>query len=156
MVKNGTVFKVELNHSEIEVMGTEFNVKAYSNDSVIVATLESGSILFKSGEQQVIMAPGQQLSFHIADTLFDLHRVDPSISTAWKDDIYKYRSITLQELCIQLEQIYDVKITLNPALKDVKVSGSFEYQQNIDQILNIMKKSYAFTWKRRGDTITIQ
>lgn len=156
VAKKGTVFKVALDHSEIDVMGTRFNIRAYSEDSVIVATLESGSILFRSDKQQVMMTPGQQLSFRIVDSVFDLYRVEPEIFTAWKDEIYKYRSITMQELCHQLEQAYHVKIILGPTLKDVKVSGSFEYRQSIDQILNVMKKSRAFTWKRIDDTITIQ
>ncbi len=156
VVKNGNTFRVALEHGEIEVMGTRFNVHAYPGDSVIVATLESGSIFFKSGDQQVMMAPGQQLSFHIAGSVFDLHRVESEIFTAWKDEIHKFRSVTMQEVCSRLEQVYGVKIMLSPALKDTRVSGSYEYKQSIDQILNVMKKSRAFTWKRKGDIIVIQ
>ncbi len=156
IAKNGTTFRVAMEHGEIEVMGTKFNVHAYPGDSTIVATLESGSILFKSADQRVMMVPGQQLSYYITGAVFDLYRVEPEIFTAWKDDIYKYRGVTMQEICSRLEQVYGVKIMLSPGLKDTRVSGSYEYKQSIDQILDVMKKSRAFTWKRKGDTIVIQ
>ena len=39
-------FKVHVGSDEIDVMGTEFNVKAYAEDAEIVTTLEKGEIVF--------------------------------------------------------------------------------------------------------------
>ena len=155
VAKNGTAFKVVIDKEEIEVMGTKFNVRAYSGDSAIVATLESGSILFRSGEQQIMMVPGQQIFFNKTDAVFELQRVETEVFTAWKDEIYKYRSITVQELSDRLEKLYGVKIIVNPKLKDIKVTASFEYRQTIDQVLNVMKKSLVFDWKRKDGIITL-
>ena len=156
IIKDPVTFRVLFTGGEIEVMGTKFDVEAYPGSRNIITTLESGSVLFRSGGQQVMMAPGQQLSFSRLDSVFEIHRVEPALFTAWKDEIFKYRSITIQELCSRLEQMHHVKIIVGNNLKDVRISGSFEYHQNIDQILNIMKRSRAFTWKREGDVITLR
>lgn len=155
--KNESPFLLDIANTgtTIEVLGTRFNVQAHGDEQEIVATLEEGSILFKDGKQQVMLSPNQQLIYNKKTLVLNLQDVDADIYTAWKDDIYRYSRISLQELCVELERIYGVEISVNQQLKDIKVSGSFEYRQSLEDVLNVMKKSIAFEWKRNENKVIV-
>ncbi len=142
--------------ASIEVLGTKFNVVAFSGKKQVITTLEEGSVRFVKGGQQIMLAPDQQLVYNVDMSGHQIRQVDTDVFTAWKEHVYKYNSITMLELCQELERFYDVKIDLSSRLKNIKVSGSFEYRHNIEQILNVMEKRMQFKWKRKGNHITIQ
>ena len=73
-------FIVEVNGSEIEVLGTSFNVNAYP-DAPLEATLVTGSIRFTKGVESVVLLPGQQAN--VAGEHVVVKEVDVNILTAW-------------------------------------------------------------------------
>ncbi|MDR1155736.1 MAG: DUF4974 domain-containing protein [Bacteroidales bacterium] len=157
VMKASGLFTVRLGSgASIEVLGTRFNVQALGGDRRIVTTLEEGSVRFVKGEQQIMLVPDQQLIYDVNKADYSIRQVDADMYTAWKEYIYRYNGIIMQDLCKELERMYRVEIILNPGLKNVKVSGSFEYRHDLDQILNVMKKRMRFEWKREGNKIVIQ
>ena len=158
VAKTGSAFRLGIAHTDavIEVLGTKFNVKAYADEPEIVATLEEGSIMFRDSKQQILMLPDQQLTYHKTTFAFQLDETDVDVHVSWKDRIYRYSRISLQELCNELERIYGVEISISQKLKDITVSGSFEYEQSLDEVLNVMKKSLSFKWRREGTKIIIK
>lgn len=156
VVKSETPFELTLGEVSIEVLGTRFNISAYKGQEHIIATLEEGSIRFRNGDRQIMLAPGQQLTYDRNTSDIDIREVEVDLYTAWKEGLYKYRRITLQQLCLELENKFGVEIAVSPRLKDISVTGSFERHQSLDEILGIMKKSVSFKWKRIGNKITIQ
>ncbi len=151
------VFKIDLgNHTSVEVLGTKFNMQAYPDKPEIITTLEEGSIRFHSEKQDVDIIPGQQLVYVKETGATDIRKVEPELFLAWKDRLYRYHSITMRDLGKDLEEVYNIKIIIPERLQNVKVSGSFIYGQNIEEILDIMQKSIAFKWKKQNDSIIIQ
>lgn len=53
-------FVVEVCDSKIQVLGTGFNVRSYSEEGQIVTTLVEGAVCFESIEDRVILKPGEQ------------------------------------------------------------------------------------------------
>lgn len=52
-------FIVETAGMNVEALGTTFNVKAYREDSQIIATLFSGSVRVSSDRDNVILSPDE-------------------------------------------------------------------------------------------------
>ena len=158
VVKNSEPFRLAIANTDavIEVLGTKFNVKAYEDEPDIVVTLEEGSIRFSDGKQQVLMSPDQQLTYHRAGSDYQLNDTDVELYISWKDKVYRYSRISLQELCTELEKIYGIEINLSPKLSDISITGSFEYRQSIEEVLNMMKKSASFDWSREKKQIVIK
>lgn len=154
VMKADGVFTVNLyKDAAIEVLGTRFNVQTGNNR--IVTTLEEGSVRFVRGGQFIPLTPDQQLVYDMGNSVYVINQVDPDMYTAWKEYMYKYNGITLQELCKELKRIYKVEIFLSSKLRNVKVSGSFEYRHDVEQILDVMKKRMQFEWRREGNKIWI-
>ena len=53
-------FIVSVNGSEIQVLGTHFNVMAYNDEDAVKTTLLEGSVKFASGNNSSLLKPGQQ------------------------------------------------------------------------------------------------
>ena len=133
----------------IKVLGTVFNVKVDADNKQVVATLVKGSIQFESPEQKIRIRPNQQLTYHYSTNDIHIKEVNTDDETGWKDNLIKYKSITLVELLTRLEEKFNVRIIIqNKKLtnSDVTVTGSFGEEQSLDQILKVISRSISFRW----------
>ena len=157
VVKGRGTFLVDVgDNASIEVLGTKFNVVAFEEKDSVIATLEEGSIKFVGGDREVLLEPDQQLVYDRKTLGCQVSDVDASAYTAWKEPVYKYTSITMAELCHELELLYGLNIRLNPSLGNIRVSGSFKRKDDIETILGVMEKRMQFQWQRNGDHIQIE
>lgn len=145
-------FEVEMEESKIIVLGTTFDVKAFTGQDLITATLLEGSIRFESPRQQVVISPDQQLTYNKKGANITIETVDADYETSWKDNLVQYKSVKLKELVKELEAAYHVRIVLP---KDTKialqqVSGAFTERQKIEEILDIITRSLRLQWHKQG------
>jgi ferric-dicitrate binding protein FerR (iron transport regulator) len=154
--KQNNPFKVKTAFGEVEVTGTEFNVKAYENETFLT-TLESGSVVFtnKYGKQ-ARMEPGMQVLFDSQN--FRLRKVDTRLFTSWKDGQLIFRDEPLQNIITQLERWYNVEIELRDnRIKNLKFNGTIE-MESFSEVLELIKVTtpikYSFDRKTRILTIS--
>jgi ferric-dicitrate binding protein FerR (iron transport regulator) len=150
-------FVVNLGETKITVLGTIFNVKNRTEDAVIQTTLLEGSIRFETPEQTVLLKPDQLLLYNKSDQKININNADPGIIAAWKDNLIRYKSIPFTTFLEMLEDHYQVKIRLvDGSLKEQLVSGTFDANLSVEQILDILKKSMQYQWKKDGDIYEIR
>ena len=148
-------FKVKTKYGEVEVFGTEFNVKAYENES-FYTTLESGSVVFtNTNGKQAKLETGMQVVFDSKN--FNLRQVNTKLYTSWKDGQLIFRDEPLQNIITQLERWYNVKITLkDESIKNLKFNGTIE-MESFSEVLELIKVTtpikYSFDRKTRLLTI---
>lgn len=145
-------FEVRMGESKITVLGTVFNVKAFLQGECIIATLVEGSIQFENSGQKVKINPNQQLKYDKKQSNVTINTVDVDYAVAWKDGMFKYKSVELQELIRQLEKHYHVRIILpeRSSFQKMRVSGSFYCNQPIGEVLDIIKRSMPLHWQVRN------
>lgn len=148
-------FKVKTKYGEVEVFGTQFNVKAYENER-FYTTLESGSVTFTNiYGKQAKLEPGLQVVFD--SETFKLRRVETNLFTSWKDGRLIFRDEPLQNIITQLERWYNVKIVLQgEQIKNLKFTGTIE-MESFSEVLELIKVTtsikYSFDKKTRILTI---
>ncbi len=148
-------FKVKTKYGEVEVFGTQFNVKAYENET-FYTTLESGSVMFTNiYGKQAKLEPGMQVVFN--SETFKLRRVETNLFTSWKDGQLIFRDEPLQNIITQLERWYNVKIVLKgEQIKNLKYTGTIE-MESFSEVLELIKVTtpikYSFDRKTRVLTI---
>lgn len=129
-------FKVKASDIEIEVLGTEFNLKAYPDENTISTTLAEGSIQIKSEFQHSVMKPNQKMIFNRADNkmkLFTLNDITPE--TEWKEGRLVFRNESLAELELKLERWFDVDIEFaDEQVKKRKFTGILERESILEAI----------------------
>jgi ferric-dicitrate binding protein FerR (iron transport regulator) len=144
-------FVVHLNEdTRVVALGTSFNVSFDPDENTLSTTLVEGSIRFEASGQTVTLTPNQQLLYNLADRKISIVATDSELATAWKDHLIKYKSIPFSEALTLLEKQYTVNIKLtNEDLGRRKVSGTFDRNLPVEQVLDMMKKSLSFDWQEK-------
>lgn len=106
-------FKVKAASSEIEVLGTHFNVNAYDDESCIRTTLLEGSVKVSvplNNRPATFLQPGQQASINTAGKILVNRDVDMEEVLAWKNGLFQYKGTDLQTILRQVSKWYDIDV----------------------------------------------
>ena len=139
------------NHTQIEVLGTSFNVEAFERDSFISTTLVEGKVRFAYQKNQqsaaVVMKPGQKLMYNTTSSQVKLIRTSGETETAWKDGKIVFLATPLPEALRILEKRFNVSFVLsNDRLRKEAFNGAFTHQR-LERILEIFKISSNIKWR---------
>lgn len=154
-------FIIKSNESSIEVLGTQFNLKSYSNDNRIEVTLLDGSVAFyypgkTFGEMRCVMAPGEQVLYNRSTRDLEKKHFILSDYSSWKDGKYYFKNETLENIAKQLERNFNVTIVIkNDSLKHIPYHMAFVNNETLDDILKAMNLDGYLTIKRDGKIIEI-
>lgn len=154
-------FTVHTDYFNVNVLGTEFNVKAYAQDLHAAATLEEGSILVTSSSkvklaENIKLRPGEQFVFNKDEKSVQIKEVDTQIYSSWKDNKLIFLKMSLRELIILLERKYGVDIeVLNPEILEYHYSGTIK-NESIIEILNIIEHTIPIDYEILDQEIIIK
>lgn len=127
----------------VRVTGTQFNAKAYPEDSLIqVYLVEGGVQLLKENLTAYTLYPGQYASYNKLDDKCSISIPSPLSAeavTSWKEGKLSFRSVALGEILKALERKFGVVFVADsPELLQVHFSLSFSGQK-IGEILGEME-----------------
>ncbi|WP_372793419.1 FecR family protein [Lutibacter sp.] len=137
---NGATFKVFNKAQEIEVLGTKFNIKAYKDEANIYTTLVEGKVVISSAVTKQLLAPNQQSNLNITTNKMSINNIDIKGEIAWVNGKLILQGKTLKEIMTVLSRWYDMDVIFaNKALEEVRFVGILRKNQDIVDILNIIK-----------------
>ncbi|CAM3759814.1 FecR family protein [Flavobacterium chungbukense] len=148
----GSHFNVLTSNQNIEVLGTEFNVRAYQDTPIIYTTLVEGKVNLSGSFQTTILKPGQQ-------SVLDNHNirvasVDVFNEVSWKEGIFSFQEMPLKEIMKVLERWYDIKIIFkNKAIENNTFNGILDKNQKIEEILNIISNTNKIPYEINQKTV---
>jgi len=152
-------FVVSAGDIRIKVLGTQFNVQAYTKDEYIQTILVEGSVAISNvrNEQTAVMEPNQLAVFYKKTASLHKETVNNALeAVAWKDGKLLFNDKTLLQITEDLSNYFNVPINVSDsALKDYKLTARFEQNESIEDILNVLQTAAGFTWEKNEDTITI-
>lgn len=149
-------FRVHTPHADIEVKGTCFNVRAYSDDDYTETMLMEGSVQLTTERQQhILLRPMQKAIYSHSDGLLKVKPSDGDFETAWLRGELVFRSTDFADLIKTLERYYDVEIeVMGHSPEHDRFTGSFR-KENLHAILNILQIHYHFRYAERDGKIII-
>jgi hypothetical protein len=126
---------------KIKVLGTKFNVKAYSDDNQSNTVLSEGKVSMKLNDQlfskEVILSPYQKSTLLRNSDTFQISKVDDiSKYTSW---IYGYLEFDRENLADVLKSIsryYNINIELKLGDKPKIISGKLDLKTEHERMLN--------------------
>ena len=154
-------FIVNTGAVNIKVLGTEFNVSAYSEDDQTSTVLVSGSVqlydsITSNNEQiNLQLIPGEKGTWNKEQQSFNFDKVDTSIYTSWIQGKLIFRDMPFKQIRMVLERRYNVIINnTNKALDNNTFSANFE-EESIEEILEILDRSYGIDYSIKDNQIFI-
>jgi transmembrane sensor len=112
-------FIVSVGRSEIQVLGTQFNVMAYDDEAVLTTTLVEGSLKFVTGSNASLLQPGQQSQLTKDGQVKVLKNVDTDKVTAWKNGSFRFEEEDFDIIARQLSRWYNVEVVYDKKPKDL-------------------------------------
>ena len=143
VVKNAaSPFRVRVNdETEIEVLGTHFNVNSYMNEESINTTLLEGSVSVKNGSGKLILQPGQQARVAGNEKIKLFAEVDVEKVMAWKNGVFNFEDATLEEVMRQLERWYDIDVVYEKNIPRLEFYGKMGRDLSLATVLRGLEKS---------------
>lgn len=136
----GVHFKVLNNKQEVEVIGTEFNIKAYNDEANIYTTLVKGKVDVKIENKKQRLIPNQQFNLNTKTSNSFVKNVDVYNEISWKEGVFSFENITLKDMMKVLSRWYDFNfIFKNKAIENEIFDGVLRKNQSLDEILRSIK-----------------
>ena len=134
-------FCVDLGPIRVRDIGTEFNVRAYEDESLISVTLAKGKVdmLKSSNEPLLSVKPGEMVLFDKQTRSMTVSEEDPARVSAWKNGKFVFIDQALSEISRELENWYNVEIIIeNEDLKDTKYTSVVQRKSTVDCVLKML------------------
>jgi ferric-dicitrate binding protein FerR (iron transport regulator) len=136
----GAKFKVFNQFQEIDVLGTEFNIKAYKGESNVYTTLVEGKISVSIDNRNLGLKPNQQLDLDINNNTSAIKTVDVYNEVSWKDGVFSFENKTLEEVMKVFSRWYDIEIVFkNNSIKNEEFIGILRKNKRLETILKTFK-----------------
>jgi hypothetical protein len=153
----GATFKVYNKAQEIEVLGTEFNIKAYKDEVNIYTTLVEGKVAVNYKGNHKNLIPGQQLNLNATTNKHSVYEVDVKSQIAWKEGIFDFDGMQLKEIMKVLSRWYDFEVIFeNKSLETVKFKGILSKNQSIEEILSAIRSTSLNNYEINGKRIVLR
>ncbi|TNJ46083.1 FecR family protein [Tamlana fucoidanivorans] len=155
---NKDMFQVRTKHQTIEVVGTKFNVKTYSDEPNIVTTLTEGRITLEIDHKTRALKPGDQAILNRQSKRLNITKINTEYATAWMNGYFNFKDKPLKEIMQVLSRWYDVDVHFEDAhLETVKFSGILSKTQHLNDILKGIQITNAITaYDINNKTVTIK
>ncbi|MDO6430074.1 FecR domain-containing protein [Flavitalea sp. BT771] len=135
-------FVVNANGMMIEVLGTNFNINAYSDEDFLKTTLLSGSVRLKKGSSEQLLSPGQQARWGKDEHFRVTDNTDMDLVMAWKNDEFYFSDADLPTVMRQLSRWYDLEVIYEPgAPLNKHFEGEIPMNTMISQVLSVLEKN---------------
>ena len=145
-------FRVDVNHTEIEVLGTHFNIMGYPEEGSTNTTLLEGSVKVIKDNTFKVITPGQQARVNKG---IDIADVNTAKAVAWKNGNFSFDDEDIHTLMNQIARWYDVDVYFEPGVTNQKFGGEISRYKEVTEILKKLELTQTIHFKIEGRRITV-
>ncbi len=148
-------FRVVSGTSELEVLGTSFNLRNYSEEPYEV-TLLSGSVRYRANRYEVMLKPGEQVV--VPEGGKPLVRLaDVSVVTAWHRGFFVFRNASLEQIMKELGRWYGLEVFFNSErVKEKRFSIELQRSYTMREVVDILQKTGSLSIEVKNRTVIIE
>jgi transmembrane sensor len=157
-------FIVSSKGQQVEVLGTHFNINAYSDEPITKTTLLEGSVKVSIPQARtasdalhaghsVLLSPNQQAlrsGQELKVATADIEEV-----VAWKNGYFRFNNDDIHTVMRKLSRWYDFEFVFDGGLSNEGYNGTISRYKNIHQVLKMLEYSNAVHFKIEGRRVTV-
>lgn len=152
-------FVVKTKQYDIKVLGTEFNVTAYSASSSFETSLIKGAVEVSSPSSNTKIELQPNTRTYTENGILKKGAIEHQSYFLWKEGLICFFDEPVGKMIEKLELYYDIKIDVqNKELLKNCYSGKFRTKDGVEHVLKVLQLSNKFTYTKDNDLnlITIQ
>lgn len=155
-------FVVSTKDFDIKVLGTVFNVSAYSDDKYSSTVLEQGKIeLICRGvsilsDEKLNISPGSMAVFDRNHKTFEQQQVNPQKYLSWREGYLIFNSEKLENILKKLGRYYNIEMVItDDHLRDETFSGYLDLKNSPEEVLSVINETTSLSYTIDHEKIII-
>jgi transmembrane sensor len=148
-------FKINVNNKQVvEVLGTHFNISAYTDDEDITTTLLEGSVKVNYKNTTSLLKPGQ-MAVNNATQGITIKDANVDEIMAWKNGLFQFNSENITSVMKKVSRWYDVDVTYKGDMTNVNFDGNYSRSKTLTNLLKNIELMDKVHFVVEGRRITI-
>jgi ferric-dicitrate binding protein FerR (iron transport regulator) len=149
-------FHVMANGTEVKVLGTKFNVKAYDTEKQVTTTLVSGAVAIQRGTLASNIKPNQQ-AIVSGDNIAISNKSKNEMSQvlAWKNGLINLEGESVKSILQQIKRWYNVDTQIEAGTPETTniLTGTVERSQPLPKVLELLNTNLSVRFTLQGYTV---
>jgi transmembrane sensor len=154
--KTDQPFLITAQGMTVQVLGTEFNLMAYSDEDAIRTTLVSGSLRVVRGNDRQQIRPGQQASWSHGGNAWQLSNPDLREVLAWKQGEFRFQDLPIAAIMRQIARWYDVDIEFRGPQPASEFNGVISRKKAVTDLLTVLEQTDDVHFTLQGRKIIVE
>lgn len=154
VVHNDAVsFRVNVNGTIVEDLGTSFNIKAYPEEGRLITTLVEGLARVITPSSSKEIRPDQQAT--VQGNTIAVKKVDAAESIAWVTGQFDFNDTPLEDIMRQLARWYNAEIYYQDPPKNLELTAEISKFTPVSKVLYLLAKTEEVSFHIEGKKITV-
>ncbi len=146
-------FLVEAGNGVVRVLGTEFNVRNYIEESSEKMTLVKGLISLRSGADSTMLRPGHQAILRRGGKItFDSVNIQQAV--AWRQNLFWFQDEPFDEIMNEIARWYPIHVTYQGPLTE-RFSGILPRSRSLIEVLKTLELEEYVHFRIQGNEVQV-
>ncbi|MFV0269629.1 MAG: FecR family protein [Draconibacterium sp.] len=140
-------FIVKTEYVDVEVLGTVFDISAYSGDEFATTVLVEGKVKVVQknklmANHQYILNPGQGCFYSVDNQISEIKEVNIDEYVFWKDGYFQFKDMPLIQVVRRVKKYYNQSILIEgEELANVMISGKLVLSEDFQDVVQFLSKT---------------
>lgn len=137
--KQPFIVNIENSKTNIEVLGTHFNINTYADNGSYKTTLLEGSIKLSTGKRKLLLQPNQQaVSQPDSEQVLLINNVNSGDILAWKNNLFHFNQASIGDVMLELARWYNIQVIYEGTKPPGTFTGKIQKDLTLRQALKIL------------------
>lgn len=152
-------FVIRTSQMNITVLGTSFNVNAYTEDAISSVAVKTGKVAVKStvNDQEVTLLPNEKVQVAAQDAMMKKGSVQNDEKVfGWLEQTLMFEDDDLPTIITRLERWYDVKVEVVRKMNEKKTFTGKYKNPSLRAVMESLSYAYDFEYELNGKKVIIK
>jgi transmembrane sensor len=133
-------FYVNVNDVQVRVLGTHFNISAYSDDNQITTTLLEGAVQVTKSNSISFLKPGEQAVISNNSSIIAVSAANIDDAMAWKNGYFIFNDENVTNIMKKVCRWYNVDVEYRGNFSNQQFGGTFYRAKSLTELLQHLEK----------------
>ena len=148
-------FVVSARGMRVQVLGTAFNLMAYSDETAVNATLVTGAVRVVTVSSSLMLSPDEQACLPASTGRLTVSKPNMKEVLAWKEGRFRFDGANITTIMRQIARWYDVEIEYRGEAPSNEFNGSISRAEYVQKILHALERTGNVHFSLEGRKIVV-
>lgn len=147
-------FKVMARGTEVLATGTQFNIAAYQDETLVLTTLVEGGVNVTAGNAMVSLKPGQQAITANSGPI-QKKNVDTDLALAWTQGNFLFEDQDIRSIMRSVARWYNVEVNYE-GIPDMRTfGGTYTRSKGLEELLQHLESLSNVRFRINKNKVTV-